>query len=390
MASIPLSYNIRSLWTRRLTTCLTVGGIALVVFVFAAVLMLAYGLKKTLVSTGSDDNIIVIRKSADAELMSIVSRENANIIKSFPELATTADGKPVASTEVVVIANLKKYESGDMGNITVRGVSPEAFQLRSQIRMAEGQPFRFGSSEIIVGKSIQKRFDGTQIGQQLRFGGRQWTIVGVMDSGGGGFDSEIWGDVDQLAPAFGRPVFSAMTLRLKRYDDFEALKTRFESEPRLQQLQIKREKQYYEDQSAFMSTFIKGLGLAITIIFSFGAMIGAAITMYAAVANRTVEIGTLRSLGFRRRSILTAFLFESILLSLMGGIIGLVLASFMQTITISTTNFQSFSELAFGFALSTGTIVWSMVFSIIMGIVGGFFPAVRAARLNIVNALRAG
>ncbi|MGD0338575.1 MAG: ABC transporter permease [Bacteroidota bacterium] len=390
MAAIPLSYNIRSLWTRRLTTILTIGGIALVVFVFTAVLMLAYGLKKTLVSTGSEDNVIVLRKSAEAEIMSYLSREDANTIKTFPELRQSADGKPLVSTEDVVIINLLKYGTGDMGNVTVRGVSPEAFSLRPQIRLAEGRFFTFGSSDVVVGKSIEKRFEGARPGQVLHFGGREWTIVGVMDANGSGFDSEIWGDVEQLGPAFGRPVFSAMTLSLENANDFETLKTRIEGEPRLQQLRIKREKQYYEDQSLLMTTFIRALGLIITIIFSLGAMIGAAITMYAAVANRTVEIGTLRALGFKRRNILTAFLMESMVLSLLGGIIGLFLATFMQAITISTTNFQNFSELAFGFALSPDTILWSMIFSIIMGIVGGFFPAVRAARLDIVTALRAG
>lgn len=390
MAAIPLSYNIRSLWTRRLTTILTVGGIALVVFVFAAVLMLAYGLKKTLVSTGSEENVIVLRKSADAELMSYLSREDANVVKTFPELAVNAEGKPVVSSEIVVIINLLKYGSKDMGNISVRGISPEAFSLRPQNRIVEGRQFTFGSSEIIVGQSIHKRFEGAQPGQVLTFGGRGWTIVGVMDSDGSGFDSEIWGDVDQLGPAFGRPVFSSLTLRLKNRDDFETLKARIESDPRLNQLKVKREQQHYEDQSAFMATFIRVLGLVVTIVFSLGAMIGAAITMYAAVANRTVEIGTLRALGFKRRNILVAFLLESVTLSILGGIIGLVLASFMQTITISTTNFQNFSELAFGFSLSPDTIIWSMIFSIVMGIVGGFFPAIRAARLDIITALRAG
>jgi putative ABC transport system permease protein len=390
MSAIPLSYNIRSLWARRLTTILTVGGIALVVFVFAAVLMLAYGLKKTLVSTGSEENVIVLRKSADAELMSYLSREDANIIKTFPELALTTEGKPVVSSELVVIINLLKYGSGDMGNITVRGISPEAYSLRPQIHISEGRLFTFGSSEIVVGKSIQKRFEGAGPGQVLNFGGRGWTVVGVMDADGSGFDSEIWGDVDQLGPAFGRPVFSSLTLRLKDPDSYETLKIRLENEPRLQQLRIKHEKQYYEDQSSFMATFIRVLGFLITMIFSLGAMIGAAITMYAAVANRTVEIGTLRALGFKRRNILAAFLMESMVLSVLGGILGLVLASFMQAITLSTTNFQNFSELAFGFSLSPDTILWSMVFSVVMGVVGGFFPAIRAARLDIVTALRAG
>ncbi len=211
-----------------------------------------------------------------------------------------------------------------------------------------------------------------------------------MDAGGGGFDSEIWGDVEQLAPAFGRPVFSAMTVRLKSPGEFDSFKNRIDGEQRLQELEAKRERQYYDDQSSYLGTFIKVLGLTVTIIFSFGAMIGAAITMYAAVSNRTVEIGTLRALGFRRRSILSAFLLESVALSIAGGVIGLVIASFLQAITISTTNFQSFSEIAFGFAVSSDIIIWSMVFSVIMGIIGGFFPAVRASRLDIVTALRAG
>jgi putative ABC transport system permease protein len=389
MAAIPLSYNLRSLWTRRLTTALTVGGIALVVFVFAAVLMLAYGLKKTLISTGSVENVVVLRKSAEAEMMSYMPRENANIIKTYPEIALNAEGKPVVSGEIILIINLLKYGSKDMGNISLRGISPEAYSLRPQVHLVEGRPFTFGSSEIIVGKSVFKRFEGAQTGKMLTFGGRDWMIVGVMDSDGSGFDSEIWGDVDQIGPAFGRPIFSSLTLRMKNRDDFEAVKGRLEGDPRLNQLKVKREQQYYEDQSSFMAAFIRVLGLVVTIIFSLGAMIGAAITMYAAVANRTVEIGTLRALGFRRRNILAAFLLESVALSILGGIIGLILASCTQAITISTTNFQNFTELAFGFSLSPDTILWSMVFSVVMGIVGGFFPAVRAARLDIVTALRA-
>jgi len=248
---------------------------------------------------------------------------------------------------------------------------------------------QFGTREIIVGESIARRFVGCDIGQQMKFGDALWTIVGHFNAGGSAFDSEIWGDVDQLMPAFGRPVFSSLTVRLVAPESFDALKANVEKDPRTQSSEVKRERQYYSEQSKLMSDFIKILGLIVTIIFSVGAMIGAMITMYAAVANRTVEIGTLRSLGFRRRTVLTAFLVEAVLLSLIGGTAGIGLASLMSFIRISTVNFGTFTELAFGFVLSPGIILNALVFSLIMGILGGFLPAVRAARLNILTALRA-
>ena len=385
---IPLSYTWRSLWTRRLTTVLTLGGIALVVFVFAAVLMLAYGIEKTLVDTGSEENVIVLRRSANAELMSQIDRDGAKIVTSQPEVATHADGSPVSSSELYVIINLVKKQSGDMGNVAVRGVSPGAFDLRPQVKLAAGQTLRFGTHEIILGSNIAKSFQGTGIGEQITFGDARWTIVGHFDAGGTGFDSEIWGDAEQMMPAFGRPVFSSVTFRIKPEADFTAVKANVEKDPRTQYVELKREKAYYREQSQLMSDFIKILGLVVTIIFSIGAVIGAMITMYAAVANRTVEIGTLRALGFRRRSVLGAFLVESILLALIGGGAGLALASLMSFVSISTVNFGTFSELAFGFALSPKIVGTTMAFSLIMGIVGGFLPAVRASRLNILAALR--
>lgn len=385
---IPLSYTWRSLWTRRLTTVLTLGGIALVVFVFAAVLMLAHGVEKTLVETGADDNVIVLRRSANSELVSQIERDGANIVKTQPEVAVLPDGTPVASTETYVIINLQKRETGGMGNISVRGVSPTAMTIRPQVKLVEGQMFRFGSREVIVGSNIAKRYEGASIGNQIRFGDAQWTVVGLFDAAGSGFESEIWGDVDQLLPVFGRPVYSSMTFRLRNPGDFDAVKARIEKDPRTQYMDVKREKAYYEEQSKLMSDFIKILGLIVTIIFSIGAIIGAMITMYAAVANRTVEVGTLRALGFRRKSVLGAFLIESMLLATIGGLAGLGLASLMSFIRISTVNFGTFAELAFGFALSPDIVITSLVFSLIMGVVGGFLPAVRAARLNILAALR--
>ena len=386
---IPMTYTWRSLWTRRLTTVLTLAGVALVVFVFAAVLMLAHGLEVTLVETGSDNNAIILRRSASSELVSQIDRDGANIVKNLPEIAHRPDGKPIASGETYVIINLAKKVSNDMGNISIRGISPEGMDLRPQVRLIEGRMLQFGTREIIVGESIARRFVGCDIGQQMKFGDALWTIVGHFNAGGSAFDSEIWGDVDQLMPAFGRPVFSSLTVRLVTPESFDALKANVEKDPRTQSSEVKRERQYYSEQSKLMSDFIKILGLIVTIIFSVGAMIGAMITMYAAVANRTVEIGTLRSLGFRRRTVLTAFLVEAVLLSLIGGTAGIGLASLMSFIRISTVNFGTFTELAFGFVLSPGIILNALVFSLIMGILGGFLPAVRAARLNILTALRA-
>jgi ABC-type antimicrobial peptide transport system permease subunit len=387
---IPISYNIRNLWARRLTTALTVSGIALVVFVFAAVLMLSQGVEDTLVATGSNDNVIILRKSSQSEMMSAVSRDQIGIISTFSEVGVTNEGKPFATSDVVTLINLNKKGSNDMGNVSVRGISAGAFGLRPQVQLKEGRWFQPGMYEIVVGNKIYDQFNDIQVGQSVRIGSKLWNIVGVIDGGKTGFASEIWSDADIVMSEFNRgTTYSTYTFKLKNKDDFEAIKTKMETEQRLQDLEAKREQDFYLEQSKFMAGFISGLGLFITVIFSFGAMIGAMITMYASVANRTVEIGTLRALGFQRRSILSAFLIEALALSSVGGIIGLFLASFMQFVSFSTTNFGTFSELAFGFSLSPGVILWTIVFFLFMGVVGGFLPAVRASRMNIINALRA-
>ena len=386
---IPLKYILRSSSSRRLTTVFTILGIALVVFVFTAVLMMANGVQQTLKSTGSDDNVTVVRKAAASEIMSIIDREAAGIVTNMPQVARSAEGRPISSKEVVVIINLAKIASDGISNVTVRGVEEAALQLRPQVRIVEGRMFNWGAREIIAGAGITNRFVGAQIGQQIKFGGDLWTVVGIFDSGGSGFDSEAWGDLNQIAGAFRRSSFSTVTFRLKNPDDLSDLVTAFDDDNRLQYFVPKREKKFFEEQSEMMATFIRILGLFITIIFSTGATIGAMITMYGAVANRTVEIGTLRALGFYRRSILIAFLGESFVLSLSGGLVGLALASVLQFFTISTLNFGSFSELAFSFALSPSIIATTLGFSLLMGLIGGFLPAVRAARLDIIQALRA-
>ena len=386
---LPLKYILRSSLSRRLTTVITMLGIALVVFVFTAVLMMANGVQKTLRSTGSDDNVTVVRKAAMSEIMSIMDREAAGIVVNLPQVARAADGTPMSSKEVVAIINLNKLGAEGMSNVTVRGVEEAAFQLRPQVKMAQGRMFRWGAREVIAGAGITNRFVGAQIGEKVKFGGDVWTVVGVFDSDGSGFDSELWGDLNQIADAFKRSSFSTVTLRLKNPEDFDEVLAAFEGDNRLQYFAAKREKKFFEEQSEMMAKFIRILGIFITVIFSTGATIGAMITMYGSVANRTVEIGTMRALGFYRRSIMLAFLIESFVLSLGGGAVGLALASLLQFFTISTLNFGSFSELAFSFALSPQIIAQSLGFSLIMGLLGGFLPSVRAARLDIIQALRA-
>lgn len=389
--ALPLSYSIGNLWRRRLTTTLTVAGMALVVFVFATVLMMAAGLQKTLVETGSQNNVVVVRKGSASEVMSSIERRAAAVVEMLPQVATGVSGQPMMAKEVVVLIALKKRgeeQASSHSNVVVRGIQSESIPLRPQVKLVTGRLPRPNSLEVLVGNSIAKRFQGVELQQTLSWGMRTWTVVGIFDAGNTGFSSEIWGDVDQVMQAFRRPVFSSLIFKLKTSDAFDTAKKSIENDPRFT-LEARRETKYYLDQSEVMAKFLRILGTTLTIIFSIGAIIGAMITMYSAVANRTPEIGTLRALGFRRRNILLAFLTESLLLGLLGGVIGLFFASFMQFMTISTVNFQTFSELAFKFTLTPGIVVESMIFSLSMGLIGGVLPALRASRMKIVDALRA-
>jgi putative ABC transport system permease protein len=386
--SIPFSYIMRNLWTRKLTTLLTASGLALVVFVFATVLMLNEGLRQTLVDTGSADNAVVIRRGADNEVQSGVDRVQASIVESQPQVSYGKDGERLASKETVVLISLNKRGSSKPSNVVIRGVSPTGLIMRPQIKMLSGRMFAPGSSEIVAGSGIARQFNGAGLGEKQRFGQREWTVVGTFDAGGTGFDSEIWGDAEQLMQAFRRPVFSSVIVKLNDVSQFDTFKKNIESDPRLT-IETKAERKFYSDQSAGLSTFISILGLTLSVIFSIGAMIGAMITMYSSVANRTGEIGTLRALGFRRSSVLVAFLGEALLLALVGGIVGIGFASLMQFASFSTTNFQSFAELAFSFKLNASIVIASLIFALIMGFLGGFLPAVRASRMKIVDSLRA-
>lgn len=384
---LPFSYSFRNLLTRRLTTVLTAAGMALVVFAFAAIVMLAEGLQKTLVETGAFDNVVVIRRSSGSEVQSGIDRIQAAIVENQPEAAFWSNGRRLIAKEMVVLINLQKRRTNSPTNVLIRGISENSLWLRPQVKLAAGRLPKPGLLEIMVGESVAQRFKGVQLGEKLSFATRSWTVVGIFEAGNTGFSSEIWGDADQLMQAFRRPVYSSIIFRLRNSAEFETVKQRIETDPRLT-LEAKRETTYYKEQSEALAKFLRILGFSLTIVFSLGAIVGAMITMYAAVANRTGEIGTLRALGFKRTSILTAFLAEALILGLLGGCAGLFCASFLQFFTVSTTNFQTFSELAFSFTLTFEIISEALAFSLIMGLAGGLLPAFRASRMNIVEALR--
>jgi putative ABC transport system permease protein len=385
---VPFNYSWRNLWTRRFTTILTAGGMALVAFVFAAVLMLAEGLEQTLVDTGSPDNAVVLRAAAETEVSSVIDRSSADVVVVQPQVAQTAEGDPLASKETLVLVTLPKKNANKPTNIVVRGIGSQGMNLRSQVKLIAGRKIRPGTHEVIAGKSIAERIQGASLGGTLRFALTDWTVVGIFDAGHTAFNSELWTDADQLMAAFRRNTFSAVIMRVPGERAFNDLKKQLEGDPRLT-VQVKREIAFYREQSEVMSRFIRVLGLATTLFFSLGAILGAMVTMYTAVANRTQEIGTLRALGFSRRHVLAAFLIESLFLGLIGGAVGIGTASLLQFLTISTMNWETFSELAFGFELTSSIALYTFGFALIMGLVGGLLPSWRASRLQIVDALRA-
>lgn len=390
---VPLVYNLRSLGVRRWTTGVTAIGLALVVFVFTTVLMLAGGVRETLKATGSADNAKIIRKGSQNEVQSGVLPEHLRLLSSAPETAMGKDGKSLASPELVVIIFAQR-EGGkseeDGTNLNVRGVGPMGLELHPP-RALDGRMFTPGTSEIVIGKKLAGRFKGMRLGGQVRFARRDWTVVGIMDQGGSAYDSEVWGDVDQFMDAFARrPAFSSVTLRLQDRDAIAALKAKVESDPMLSTLDVMPEIDYWAAQSEATSKFVNIVGLFVAIVFSFGAVLGAMITMYAQVAARTREIGTLRALGFRRRAVLVSFVIESVILGALAGALGCGGASLMQLASFTTMNFQTFSEMSFKFHMSPTVVLASFLFALTMGFAGGLLPAMRAARMPIVRATRGG
>jgi len=386
---LPLSYSIRNLWTRKLTAILAASGMALVVFVFAAILMLAQGLQKTLVATGSYDNVIVVRKGSGGEVQSVITRDQASIIEAEPEISVGPDGEPLVAKEVLILVTMPKGDRKGRSNVTVRGICGSSLALRPQLHLLVGRLPKAGSLEVMVGQNVAKNFLKNGLGQRFRLGLAEWTVVGIFDAGRTAFASEIWADSSVLMQVFRRIAYSSIIFQLSNPSALSLVKNRIEANPRLT-VEAMRETAYYLKQSEALATFLRILGVSLTLIFSVGAVIGAMITMYAAVAGRTTEIGTLRALGFQRGSILISFLMEAIFLGCIGGIGGLFFASFMQFVTVPMFNFQTFLELSFSFTLSPAIALVGFVFALIMGFSGGLLPALRAARMKIVDSLRSG
>ena len=381
------SYNLRSMIVRKSTAAMTAGGIAMVVAVFVMTLAIAQGFRATLVASGSPGNAIVLRKGATAETVSAVLRSDVPIVDSLPQVARDANGRPLSSPELVVIIALPRQSDNQPANVPVRGVGARAFEVRDALRFVEGRRFTPGTREINVGRLAVGRFKGLTLGSDVKFGGQTWKVAGVFTADDAAFESEIWGDVDLMMPAFQRNGYQSMTVKLADASMFDSFKAALEGDPRLY-LEPQREQDYYAEQSRAMTTVIRVFGTFVTLILSIGAMFGAMNTMYAAVAYRTREIGTLRALGFSRLRIVSAFLVESVALAFVGGLLGCLLALPVHGLSTGTTNFSSFSEVAFKFRITPTLLALGLVFSALMGAVGGLLPALRAARIPVARALR--
>jgi putative ABC transport system permease protein len=382
-----LSYNLRSMLARKATAAMTAMGIAMVVAVFVMTLAIAQGFRATLVSSGSPQNAIVLRKGATAETVSSVLRPQLPLIETLPQVARGADGQALASPELVVIISLPRLSDLQPANVPVRGVGPKAFQVRDTLKMAEGRRFTPGTREINVGRLASRRFGGLTLDSEVKFGGAAWRVVGIFTADDASFESEVWGDVDLMMPAFQRNGYQSVTVKLTDPSAFESFESVIAGDPRLD-LRPRREQEYYEGQAETLTTVIRVFGTFVTLILSIGAMFGAMNTMYAAVAYRTREIGTLRALGFSRVRIVSAFLAESVALALIGGLAGCLLALPVHGLSTGTTNFASFSEVAFKFRITPALLVGGLVFAVLMGAAGGLLPALRAARIPIARALR--
>lgn len=383
--ALPLSYNIRSLYVRVHVTLLAIGGIALVVAVLTVLIAMAMGFRLALQATGSPENAIVTQRGSQSELTSGMSRENANVLSVNERVQRNAEGQPLASPEMVVVAAMVRND-GASTNIVIRGVTKKAFEVRTGIRLVEGRAFQNGLYEIIVGRRIRDRMRDIDLGRSITLQRRQWSIVGVFEANGNGFESEIWGDVDVMGPAFNRDGYQSLTMRMRDPLTIPTFNAELEGNPRMQ-LQAVQERQYYEDQSGEVSTQLLGLAGFVAIVMGIGAIFGAMNTMYAIVAARSREIGTLRALGFSQQSILTSFVIESIFLAIVGGALGCLIALPANGIS-SAAGGANFAEVAFAFQITPIALGIGMLLAVLMGVIGGVLPAFRAARVPVVAALR--
>ncbi len=385
---IPLSYNLRNLRVRKTTTAAVALGLGLVVFVFASVLMLSNGIRKTLGRSASPDVAVLLRKGATSELESLIEEPNINLALNDKALPAPASG-PRGLAEVMVVILLDKVGVEGVSNVQVRGVPDDVLAFRTGVKVIAGRAPQPGSDEVMIGKGIRGRFKGLDLEQRFELKkNRQVKVVGVFEDSGSSFESEVWVDRSLLTAAFRREGYVSSLRARVTPAKFDAYKTSLESNRQLD-LQVLKESEFYEKQSEGSALFIQAMGIVIAVFFSIGAMLGAMITMHAAVANRQREIGTLRALGFSKASILFSFLLESVLLALLGGILGALASFAMGLVRFSMVNFASWSEIVFSFEPTPGIVLGGILFAAVMGLFGGLFPAIRAARVSPVQAMRA-
>lgn len=384
---VPLSYNWRSLWQRKVSTLSTAAAIAVVVAIFVVVLSLAQGLSLAFVSSGRPDQALVLRPNARVELNSSVERDRARILKTSPLLARDELG-PLASAECYVVRQVDRSDGVGSVNVAVRGLEPAGVRMRGQVRLVEGRWFRPGLNELVVPRKMQGRFTGLRLGDTQSFGGRAWTVVGVFQAGGSAYESEMWADVDMVMQAYRRQSYSTLLVRLREAGQLPGFAAWAEEDKRLK-LEVKGEPAYFAEQTE-SGRPIRILGNLITIILTIGAIFAAANTMFASVASRTTEIGTLRALGFRRAEVLASFQWEALMLCAMGGVAGSLLALVFNGYQTGTVNFRTFSDVSFAFTITPGLMLQGVAFSIVMGMVGGLPPAWRASRIPVTEAMKGG
>ncbi len=380
--------NLRSLHQRAASSAVAVVGIAGVVIVFVAVLSIAEGFRRTLVTAGSDDTAIVMRAGSDTELTSGLALEETRLIADAPGVRRN-DAGAVASAELLVLVDLNKKGMGTPANVPMRGVQPAAFTVRDEVRLVEGRLFETGRNEVIAGRAAAGQFEGLEVGRTLRWGEAAWTVVGIFEANGTVAESELWADAGVVQPAYRRGTsFQAVYAKLESEAAFDTFKDALTADPRLH-VKVLRETAYYAQQSQQLSRLIRTLGYLIAVLMGIGAVFGAINTMYTAVASRTREIATLRALGFGAGAVVFSVLTEAMALALVGGTCGGLLAwagfNGYQTATI---NWQTFTQIAFAFAVTPSLLVQGLASALLMGFVGGMLPAIRAARLPVVTALR--
>ena len=389
IGTVPISYNFRSIRARWTSTIVAILGIAGTVGVFVAMLSLARGFKATLVASGSRDNALVMRAGSSSEMMGGITLDSIRVLQDAPGIARAAGGAPLLTQEVVGVMPFPLISTGTDANVQVRGVSPNVLDIRKFVKIKQGRMFQPGLNELVVGSNATKTYAGLKLGNKVDFAGGHWEIVGIFDAGGSAFDSEVWCDAEIFNQVLKRPanIFQSATVHLASADTFQQFKDAVTSDPRMN-VDVWREVDYYAKQSTAMTRLITVLGGLVAAIMAIGAVFGALNTMYSAVSERGREIATMRAVGFSSWMVILSFLFEALVISFLGGVIGCLVVSPLNGWTTNTMNFQTFSNLAFAFKITFDLLVMGVLFALVMGVLGGLLPAIRAAVQPVAVALR--